>query len=222
MSNEYLIRVPRKRLGVLIGSNGEVKKQIEDLTECELQIDSQSGDVIIVKEEKEEIENPIVHMQAREVVKAIARGFNPQKALTIAENDNQFMLINLRDRLGNSPNLIRTVKARIIGAKGRTRRYIENATGAYISVYGNTIGIIGSYEQMEIAREAIERLIGGAKHGSVYAFINKKIEEIKRNRSKLWINPNKEEDKVTITDLDQLERIVFEEEDEAEQEEDEE
>jgi ribosomal RNA assembly protein len=47
-----------------------------------------------------------------------------------------------------------------------------------MSVYGKTVSVIGTPEQNQIARTAIEMLIEGANHGSVYSYLEKKRQEL--------------------------------------------
>ncbi len=65
----------------------------------------------------------------------------------------------------------KVIKARLIGTKGKTRRLIENFSGCSVSVYGKTVCVIGNYEQMNIARQAIKMIIRGSKHSKVYGFL---------------------------------------------------
>jgi ribosomal RNA assembly protein len=48
---------------------------------------------------------------------------------------------------------------------------IENFSGCAVSIYGKTASMIGKYDQLEIAREAIKMIIRGAKHSKVYTFL---------------------------------------------------
>lgn len=210
MSSEFLVRIPLERVAVLIGPKGSVKKRIEELTECTLKIDSNSGDVIILAEE--ELENPVSLWKARDMIKAIGRGFSPQNAYKINDSGSGFDLIHLRDYVGTSPNSLREVRSRLIGQKGRTRNTIEQMAGVNISVFGNTIGIVGEFRRLQFVREGIIRLINGAKHSTVYKYIEERMRELKGDKDKLWISHAKEEDLVGITDLDELERLIFEEE----------
>lgn len=73
--------------------------------------------------------------------------------------------------------------------RGKTRRVIEELTNSYVSVYGHTISIIGSLEEAEIARQAIEMFIRGRLHTSVYRFLNAKRRELKKKRMELWKKP---------------------------------
>ncbi|MHA1777999.1 MAG: KH domain-containing protein [Candidatus Heimdallarchaeaceae archaeon] len=208
MSSEFLIRIPLERIAVLIGPKGSTKKKIEELTQCKVLVDSKSGDVIVVVEG--ELEDPVSLWKARDMIKAIGRGFSPEKAFRINEASFAFDLIQLRDFTGTSPNALREIRSRIIGRKGRTRSTIEQITGSYISVYGNTVGIIGESRTLQIVREGLIRLINGAKHSTVYRYLEQKLRALKEDKDKLWIDSEKEEDLATLTDLDELERIVFE------------
>ena len=66
---------------------------------------------------------------------------------------------------------MKIIKSRLIGTKGKTRISIEECSGCFISIYGKTVSIIGKYEQINIAREAINMIIRGSKHSKVYSFL---------------------------------------------------
>ena len=215
MASEFLVRIPVERIAVLIGPKGSTKKKIEDLTETKLMIDSNSGDVIIIVEE-EELEDPISLWRARDMVKAIGRGFSPQKAYQISNSSYGFDLLHLRDFVGPSTNALREVKSRLIGQKGKTRNIIEQTSGSYISVYGNTVGIISEQRVLQVVREGIIKLINGSKHSTVYKFLEERIRDLKGDKDKLWVGKENEEDMVDITDLDELERLIFDEEEQEE------
>ncbi len=106
--------------------------------------------------------------EAKNIIKAIARGFSPEKAFRLLKEDEQIEIIELRDL---SDAKIKIIKARLIGTNGKTRRLIEFYTGCSVSIYGKTVSIIGSYEQLEIAREAVNMIVSGAKHSNVYKFL---------------------------------------------------
>ncbi len=96
------------------------------------------------------------------------------------------MVIDLRDIVGRSQSDIKRLKGRIIGKEGKTRRIIEELTDASVSVHGHTISIIGDMDQAEVAREAIQMLIKGSQHRTVYGFLHKKRRELKKKRLELW------------------------------------
>ena len=188
MSASTFIRIPRERIGVLIGPNGSVKEQIEKALEVKLQIDSSTGDVSI--ELKPENNDPSKLFRAKDVVTAIGRGFSPEKAFRLLESENTILeVIDLRQIFGKSESDMRRIRGRIIGRDGKTRRIIEELTETYISVYGHTVGIIGDFEKVQIAREAIDMLIKGAMHGTVYRYLHRKRREIKKQMLDLWEKP---------------------------------
>ena len=65
------------------------------------------------------------------------------------------------------------MRARLIGSQGKARKSIEVLTNTEIVVYGKTVGIIGSQEDVFLGKQAIVNLLQGSKHGNVYAYIDK-------------------------------------------------
>ncbi|HIE13770.1 TPA: RNA-processing protein [Candidatus Bathyarchaeota archaeon] len=180
-----LVRIPKERIGVLIGPKGSVKREIERKLKVKLDIDSKTGEVGINLEEG--ANDPSLIFRAKEVVLAIGRGFSPERAFRLLDDDNAMLeIIDLREIFGRSQSDIIRVKGRIIGKDGKTRRIIEEMSGAMISVYGHTASIIGGMEEVEIARAAIRLLIKGSPHRVVYRFLQRKRQEVKRRRLQLW------------------------------------
>jgi ribosomal RNA assembly protein len=165
------VKIPMERVGVLVGKNGEIKKKIEEETHTTLIIDSESGDVTV---DDTKAEDPILILKCTDMVKAIGRGFSPERALRLLQDDVYFSLLDIRDFVGKSQKHVRRVRSRIIGTKGKTRRLIEELTGVSVSIYGNTVGIIGESEDLGNAVTAIEMLLSGSEHSAVYSFLEKR------------------------------------------------
>ncbi|MFP3872231.1 MAG: KH domain-containing protein [Candidatus Natronoplasma sp.] len=174
------IKIPKKRIGVLIGKDGEVKDKIEEESGAELDIDSNSGEVDI---DVRDIDDPILSLKVEDVVKAVGRGFNPDKAIHILKDEVDFALLDIRDWVGKNSNAVRRMRGRVIGRDGRTRELIEELTDTYISVMGNTVGIIGPRFQLSIARKAIGMLLEGKEHATVYRFLEDNRARIKMEKS---------------------------------------
>ncbi len=182
---QLFVKIPKERIGVLIGQDGKTKREIEENLNVKLEVDSETGDVTINL--NEDSTDPSQLFKARDIVLAIGRGFSPQRAFRLLHDEDVMLtIIDLREIFGRSKSDIRRVKGRIIGKEGKTRRIIEECTEAYISVYGHTVSIIGGVEQSEIAREAISMLIKGNQHATVYRFLQRKRHELKRRKLELW------------------------------------
>ena len=177
MVTQY-IRIPQDRIGVLIGRNGIVKEDIEKKSESRIEVDSTEGEVYI---EGIEGGDPLKALRVADVIKAIGRGFSPENAFTLLDDD--FLLLDVISIANFTSKTLKRVKGRVIGRNGRTRRAIEDIAGVKISVYGKTISIIGYSHQIRTAHDAIEMLINGAPHSAVYSFLERKRreEEEKKN-----------------------------------------
>ena len=185
------VRIPKERVGVLIGPDGKVKEHIEEKLKVKLEIDGEQGNVTINLDEN--AGDPSLLFRAKDVVTAIGRGFSPEHAFRlIRDEDAVFDVIDLRTIFGRSESDIKRIKGRIIGMNGKTRRIIEELTSANVVVYGFTVGIIGTFEQADAARNAIQMLIEGCQHHSVYNFLAKKRREMKKQRLELWEKPEEE------------------------------
>lgn len=180
------LKVSLDRIGVLIGEGGKVKREIEKRTRTRIHVSSSDGTVVIEPEAPDV--SPYNLLKAQEVVKAIGLGFNPDKALKLLGEDQVLIVIDLKQYIGDSPNHLARIKGRIIGEKGKARKTIEEMTSTYISVYDTFVAIIGDYESANVAREAIEMLIQGRQHSTVYKYIDKVMYGIKRRRlTNLWV-----------------------------------
>ncbi len=158
------IVIPAGRMAVLLGKGGSVKRGIEQSTGASLSVDA--GFVGITGE-------PEGVLTAGEVVKAIGRGFPPEKAFRLLKEGNQLAVVSLGDQTDKGR---KRVLSRVIGRGGRARRTLEKLSGTLIRVYGKTVSIIGPSEDVAMAVEAVEDLVSGRKHAYVYS----KLEKMKR------------------------------------------
>jgi len=174
---EEFVRIPKERIGVLIGKKGSTKRKIEEITKTKIEVDSETGEVFISSTEK--TDDPLAVWKARDVVMAIGRGFSPERAFRLFNEGEVLEIINLSDIIiGNEKNALPRIRGRIIGRKGRTREIIEEMSGADISVYGKTVAIIGNPIQVEIAKTAIEKLAKGSPHGTVYKYLERRKKDL--------------------------------------------
>ncbi len=180
------VRVPLDRVGALIGERGSVLKELEKRMGVKVVVDSSNGTVII---EPLSPTTPAYNLlKTRDFIRAVAAGFSPDRAWRVLEEDQVLIIIDLKEVVGDSPNHLTRVKGRIIGEGGKARKNIESMTGTYINIYDDIVAIIGDYESAQVAREAIEMLIQGRQHSTVYRYLDRVMREIKRRRmSELWL-----------------------------------
>ncbi len=158
--------IPKDRVAVLIGKKGETKKRIEEELNVRMKVDSSSGEVIIETSN----ENADALIKAASIIKAIGRGFSPDNALLLKNDDYALTIIDLT-RYASTKNALNRMRGRIIGKKGKARLLIEELTGTKISVYGKTVSIIGPWEKVGLAEQAIRKLAEGARHATVFDWL---------------------------------------------------
>ncbi len=164
------IRIPQDRVGTLIGKNGETKKVLQDISGIKIDIDTEEGEVII--HDDGELEDPLMPLKLMDIVKAVGRGFNPDKAMKLLDDEDMyFESIDIKDVIGDRQNQVVRARGRLIGKDGKTRKLIEDLADVYMSVYGNTVSLIGNSISLPIAKNAIEMLLHGSEHSTVYHYL---------------------------------------------------
>jgi len=166
-----VILIPSERVKVLMAP--AIKSEIEKLGEIKLSI-SDEGEIEISSKD------PVKEWRSIDIIKAIGRGFEPRIALKLLNEEYEFKLTGLKDIFSSEKQRIR-YKARVIGTKGKVKTAIEEISNANICIYGNTIGIIGKMDEVDLAGRAINMILNGASHGSVFIMLRKtkqKMQEI--------------------------------------------
>lgn len=170
------VKIPQNRVGALIGPEGRTRSELEQRSGCRIHVDSESGEVEI---EDSKAFEAILVLKVRDCVRAIGRGFSPDHAMRLFQDDTYLEIIDLTEYVGKATKDLERVRARIIGTHGKTRRSIEESTGVEISILGKTVSIIGEMQEVAVARESIEMLLGGAAHSTVYKFLERKHKELR-------------------------------------------
>lgn len=164
------IYIPRERLKKL-RSDSKALHSLARCSRCKISIDD---------DETVEVEGDAYdEFAARGVIQAYGRGFDAEQACLLSGDEYYLKIIDLEELFGKSRR-IRQVKARVIGENGRSKKYIEEVSHAHLSVYGNTVSIIGRIDEVSEAEIAIETLLTGGTHKLAYS----KMEAVhRRNRS---------------------------------------
>ncbi len=175
------IRIPIDRVGSVVGKSGRTKLWIEEKCYVNLDIDSRSGEIHVSTDDK--ISNPLL---AVDLIQSIAHGFSKVRASNLLDEDKFLSIIDLTQYYKKSSHSISRIKSRVIGQNGKARQVIEELSDTNISVYGHSVSIIGSFEQIKLVENAINLLISGAQHKTVYALLQKSRTQAKLDGLQLW------------------------------------
>lgn len=178
------IRVPADRVGVIIGPGGETRRMLIERSGIQFDVDSSENEVALHDEVAGA--DPVMALKLRDIVKAIARGFSPEHAMRLFSDDAYFELLDVHDYVGKNKSRMRQVTARLIGSEGKTRRIIEEQTGCDLAIYGHTVGIIGELDNVAAAKQAVDMLMSGAEHASVYRFLENMRRKARKAGAELW------------------------------------
>lgn len=161
---ESEIKIPVERVPVLIGKNGQTKKRLQLRTKTKIVV-SKEGEVLVASEDNMNIFNVLP------IIRAIGRGFNPDIAFVLLNEEYVLEIIPLSEYAKHSKKHAVRLKARLIGREGKARVQVERMTNTRIVIYGKTVGIIGKVDDVVVAKGAVIKLLQGAPHGNTYKYI---------------------------------------------------
>jgi len=157
------VRIPERRMNIL-RQDKKIVDEIEKLADVNIDIN---------EEVSIESDDSIKIMLAKNVLKAFGRGFEIDDALNLLDDSYSLEIIEIQEFSGKSRTRMTTLKGRVIGANGKTKRMIEDCAEVKVAIYGKTICIIGRWDDVQFARRAIEMILSGSLHNTVYRFLQK-------------------------------------------------
>jgi ribosomal RNA assembly protein len=158
-------RIPEERVAVLIGAGGRTRRDIASRTGTEIEVDAEEGEVRITGPD----EDPDGAMKARDIAVAIGRGFSPERAMRLLKDRTYLGVLDIKVTTGHHEKAaLRRIRARVIGTRGRARSRLEELSGCSVSVFGSTVALIGDEEQLERGTRAVELLLRGSEHSTVF------------------------------------------------------
>jgi ribosomal RNA assembly protein len=110
------VRIPEERLKFLKREK-KFKEQMEKFTESKIQFNE---DVEI------ECEDSLKLWRIKQVIQAFGRGFDSDTAMNLLDEEYSLETIEIRDYSGKSRGRMLTLKGRVIGTNGKTKKMIEN------------------------------------------------------------------------------------------------
>jgi ribosomal RNA assembly protein len=166
MLNEERVFVDLSRLPVIIGQEGAIKQQLQEQFEVTLDINSETGEIIVTGE------NSAKRYVLSLVLQAINYGFSPMHAMILEDEYNVLDVIDVKQQIRDQHRL-KVVMGRVIGQDGRTRQLIEEITSCHVTIRDHYVGVIGKFENVQLVHEALQMLIKGASHKSFYSYLER-------------------------------------------------
>ena len=163
-------RIPEDRVGVLIGPGGRTRRDIASRTTAAVEVDAEDGEVRVESPDTD----PVAAMRARDIVLAIGRGFSPERAYRLLKENTFLGVLDIKLTTGHrEKEALRRIRSRVIGTRGRARARLEELSGCSVSVYGSTVALIGEEDQLERATRAVEMLLKGSEHSTVFHLLTR-------------------------------------------------
>lgn len=162
-----IVKIPKKRIETVRNN----KEEIERRTKTKIEI----SDSIKIKG------TSLDAWIAKDIIRAIGRGFDLETAFLLLKEEFVFDIVDISEWAGKSKNDLERLKGRVIGRNGKAKRTIEELTNTRISISGKTISLIGLAENVAVARKAMNMLLEGKQHSTVFKFLEKSRVKVKED-----------------------------------------
>ena len=161
------IRVPSNRYTPLRENWENIVTPIVKYMKLQIRMNTKTRKVEM--KNSEHTTDPDALQKAADFVQAFLMGFELQDAVALLRLDDLFIdSFEITDvKMLKGDHLSRAI-GRIAGQDGKTKFAIENATRTRIVVANTKIHILGSFQNIKVARNALCSLIMGSPPGKVY------------------------------------------------------
>lgn len=154
--------IPEEKLGILRNKKALYLRKLKNFLDVSFEITDQ----VEIKSD-----DSFALLRTKEIVKAFGRGFPWADCLNLVDDEYSLEIIDTTQFAGKSKNRQTELKSRVIGTEGKSKNIIEKYSGTNVAVYGKTVSIIGKWESIQIAKKAVEMILNGSKHGSVFKYL---------------------------------------------------
>ncbi len=162
---EKIVSIPEEQVGNLVGRDGRTLRTIEKC--AGVHVESLGDGTVRVSGDS------IAVMKAADVVEALGMGFRPGDALELFQEDCQLLVMELSECVPESQ--MERVQGRIIGRRGKVKKHLEDTLGVHMQVTDQRVAAIGVPSRLQVLREVLEHILGGATHASAYKHMDKRL-----------------------------------------------
>ena len=99
--------------------------------------------------------DPAAILNARDLIKLLARSVPAAQAIRILEDDVAADIIKIRALVRNKERFVKR-RQRILGPGGSTLKALQLLTQTYMLVQGNTVSVMGGYKGLKEVRRVVE------------------------------------------------------------------
>ncbi|KAJ1901400.1 pre-rRNA-processing protein pno1 [Kickxella alabastrina] len=162
------IRVPPHRFSPLKTDWLKIYSPIVEYLKLQVRMNPKSRMIEI--RSCEETEDTGAIQKAADFVRAYCMGFAVEDAIALLRMDDLYLeTFEIKDvKTLNGDHLSRAI-GRIAGKDGKTKYTIENSTKTRIVLADSKVHILGTFQNIKIARDAVGNLILGSPPGKVYS-----------------------------------------------------
>jgi ribosomal RNA assembly protein len=163
---EEKLFLEKERIGAFLGKEGKQKKEFEEKFKCQIDVESNSGEVFINGEDSVSI------FILTNIISAINYGLNPKNAMKLEDENFVLDIIDVKQTIKDQEKL-KKVMGRIIGKDGATRRTIEEITKCNLAIKDHFVAVVGPYENTILIHDALNMLIKGSSFKSFYSYLER-------------------------------------------------
>jgi ribosomal RNA assembly protein len=150
------------------------EKEVSKISDCIPELEKKSNTKIEKKGNVFYIEGEEAgEWNCEQVLNALCNGFPTKNAFKLFSDDYFTDEIDLESAMWRKEKALERIKGRIIGEEGKAKQTIEELTGAKMVVGDKKVFFIGRFDEVKNAKEAVLRLMEGAKHAQVYNYLKR-------------------------------------------------